>query len=275
MKGLISNKLFLSGAIIILILIIFAVLAPFLAKYNPTDINLKDALLAPSSGHFFGTDSLGRDLYSRIIYGARISLSVGFIAVAISALIGIFIGAIAGYYGGWLDNCLSRFIDIMLCFPSFFLILAVVALLEPNIINVMVIIGLTNWMGLARLVRGQVLSIKEMEFVQAGKAAGTTNFNIIIRHIIPNTMGPIVVSLILAVAGAILIESAISFLGLGVQPPIPSWGNMLIDAKQSLGVCWWTIMFPGLAILITVLGFNMLGEGLREHFNPRIARPVK
>jgi peptide/nickel transport system permease protein len=206
----------------------------------------------------------------RIAYGARISLLVGFVAVGIATFIGIILGAIAGYYSGWVDSVVMRFVDVMLCFPSFFLILAVIAFLEPSIWNIMIIIGLTGWMGVARLVRAEFLSLRERDFVMAARGLGATDARIILRHILPNAISPVLVSATLGVAGAILTESALSFLGIGVQPPTPSWGNMLIAGKQTLGTAWWLSVFPGLAILITVLGYNLLGEGLRDILDPRL-----
>ena len=263
------NKLTLFGILIVGLLAIVAIFAPFIAPQDPKEVNLEDALLAPSYEHIFGTDYLGRDVFSRMIYGSRISLSIGFIAVGISVLIGIIIGSIAGYYGGRADIVLMRFVDMMLCFPSFFLILAVIAVLEPNIINIMIVIGITSWMGVARLIRAEILSLKEREFILAARAIGASDLRIITGHLIPNAIAPVLVSAVLGVAAAVLIESSLSFLGLGVQPPTPSWGNILMEGKSSLGICWWLMLFPGLAILITVLGYNLLGEGLREHFNPK------
>jgi peptide/nickel transport system permease protein len=267
--ALFRNKLIFSGLLIISTLTIIAIFAPVIAPLDPFEININQALLPPSKAHVFGTDHLGRDLFSRIVYGSRISLSIGFIAIIIALFIGITIGSIAGYYGGIVDNVLMRFVDIMLCFPSFFLILAVVAMLEPNIINVMIVIGVTGWMGVCRLIRAEILSLREREFILASKALGAGSVRIIIRHLIPNAIAPVLVSAVLGVAGAVLLESSLSFLGLGVQPPVPSWGNMLMEGKASLGVCWWTMFFPGIFILVTVLGYNMLGEGIREHFNPK------
>jgi peptide/nickel transport system permease protein len=227
--------------------------------------------LQPPGYHFpLGTDDLGRDVLARILYGARISLLVGFVAVGIATSIGILLGALAGYYGRWVDALIMRFVDIMLCFPTFFLILAVIAFLEPSIWNIMIIIGLTSWMGVARLVRAEFLSLRERDFVLAARAIGAQDFRIIFRHILPNAISPVLVSATLGVAGAILTESALSFLGIGVQPPTPSWGNMLIAGKQTLGTAWWLSVFPGLAILVTVLGYNLLGEGVRDAMDPRI-----
>lgn len=268
MKELFKNRLVLFGAIVVGLLALSAIFAPFIATHEPGEIDIKSALLAPSSEHILGTDYLGRDVFSRMVYASRISLSIGFIAVGISVLIGIIIGSIAGYYGGRTDSVLMRFVDIMLCFPSFFLMLAVVAILEPSIMNIMIVIGITSWMGVARLIRAQILSLKEREFILAARALGASDFRIILFHLIPNAIAPVLVSAVLGIAAAILVESALSFLGLGVQPPTPSWGNILMEGKSSLGVCWWLMLFPGLAIFITVLGYNLLGEGLREYFSP-------
>ncbi|HAZ09582.1 MAG: peptide ABC transporter permease [Omnitrophica bacterium GWA2_41_15] len=258
------NKLTIFGICIVGFFIIIAIFAPILAPYNPGQIDIENILTAPSSSHIFGTDSLGRDLFSRMVYGARISLMVGFIAVGIASLIGIALGAIAGYYGKWVDGIIMRFIDIMLCFPTFFLILAVIALLEPSIINIMVIIGATSWMGIARLMRAEILSLKERDFIYAERSIGASDLRIIIRHLIPNAMAPVLVSITLGIAGAILVESSLSFLGIGVQPPTPSWGNILSEGKAVMGAGWWMMLFPGMAIFITVLGYNLLGEGIRE-----------
>ncbi|MFH1338884.1 MAG: ABC transporter permease [Candidatus Omnitrophota bacterium] len=261
-----KNAALLSGIAIITILSLAAVLAPVISPYNPAQIDKDSLLVQPSPKHLMGTDSLGRDLFSRIVFGARISLSIGIIAVGIATLTGIILGSIAGFYGRWVDSLLMRFVDLMLCFPTFFLILAVVAILEPSIYNIMIIIGLTSWMGTARLIRAEILSLKEREFIQAARAIGASNFRIILHHLIPNAIGPVMVSAILGIASAILIESALSFLGLGVQPPTPSWGNILIEAKSTLGIAWWLTLYPGLFILITILGFNLVAESLRQRF---------
>lgn len=266
------NKLTIFGGIIILVLSIVAVSASLIAPHDPIEINIKKAILAPSPAHPMGTDQLGRDVFSRMIYGARISLSIGIVAVGIAALIGIVLGSIAGYYGGRIDSVIMRFVDIMLCFPSFFLILAVVAIIGPSIYNIMIVIGLTSWMGMTRLIRAEVLSLKEREYVLAAKALGMSNARIIITHLVPNGIGPVLVSFVLGVAAAVLVEAALSFLGLGVQPPTPSWGNILMEGKATLGVAWWLILYPGFAILITVLAFNLLGEGIRDYLNPRIRK---
>ena len=265
------NRMALAGVAIVIIMFVLALLAP-LYNHDPGAIDITQRLMPPGWGHLLGTDDLGRDVLARILFGARISLLVGFVAVGIATLIGILVGAIAGFYGRWVDTLLMRFVDIMLCFPTFFLILAVIAFLEPSIWNIMIIIGLTGWMGVARLVRAEFLSLRDRDFVVAAQSIGVTDQRLIFRHILPNALSPVIVSATLGVAGAILTESALSFLGIGVQPPTPSWGNMLITGKQTLGSAWWLSVFPGMAILLTVLGYNLLGEGLRDALDPRMNR---
>ncbi|MEJ2470251.1 MAG: ABC transporter permease [Desulfuromonadales bacterium] len=264
-----TNRMAMAGALIVLVMFVLAALAPAVGR-DPGAIDIANRLQPPSWQYPFGTDDLGRDVLVRILYGARISLLVGFVAVGIATFIGILLGALAGYYGRWIDSLVMRFVDIMLCFPAFFLILAVIAFLQPSIWNIMIIIGLTSWMGVARLVRAEFLSLRERDFVIAARAIGAKDSRIIFRHILPNAISPVLVSATLGVAGAILTESALSFLGIGVQPPTPSWGNMLIAGKQTLGTAWWLSVFPGLAILLTVLGYNLLGEGIRDAMDPRI-----
>ncbi|MFZ6017166.1 MAG: ABC transporter permease [Nitrospirota bacterium] len=265
-----KNRLPLLGGTIVIILFLIAVGAPLISPYDPNDIDRRHILEAPSLSHPFGTDDLGRDIMSRMIWGARISLSVGFVAVGIATAIGMIIGAIAGYYGKWVDTLVMRFVDIMLSIPTFFLILAVIAFLGPSILNIMVVIGLTSWMGVARLVRAEFLSLREREFVLAAKSLGASDFRIIFRHILLNSMAPVLVSAVLGIAGAVLVESALSFLGIGVQPPTPSWGNILTAGKDNIEIAWWLSVFPGLAILITVFGYNLLGEGIRDAIDPRL-----
>ncbi len=264
-----GNRMAMVGAGLVLAMCLMALVAP-LSSVDPGAIDIGARLQPPGPGHWLGTDDLGRDVFIRLCHGARISLLVGFVAVGIATVIGVILGALAGYYGGIWDAVIMRFVDIMLCFPSFFLILAVIAFLEPSIWNIMIIIGLTGWMGVARLVRAEFLSLREREFVLAARVIGASDFRIIFRHILPNALSPVLVNATLGVAGAILTESALSFLGIGVQPPTPSWGNMLIAGKQTLGTAWWLSVFPGLAILLTVLGYNLLGEGIRDALDPRI-----
>jgi peptide/nickel transport system permease protein len=264
------NRMAMTGLALVLGLFVVSIFAPWLAPYDPNLIDLKQVLMPPSPAHYLGTDTLGRDVLSRIIFGSRVSLKVGFVAVGLATLIGLLIGALAGYYGGWVDSALMRLVDLMLCFPAFFLILAVIALLEPSIWNIMAVIGLTGWMGVARLVRAEFLSLREREFVTAARALGAGDIRLILRHMLPNALAPVMVSATLGVAGAILTESALSFLGLGVQPPTPSWGNILTAGKDNIEIAWWLSVFPGLAILITVMSYNLLGEGIQEAIDPRL-----
>lgn len=265
-----KNILSVIGLAVILALGAIALLAPVISPYEPTKINVYNVLSPPSSAHPFGTDELGRDLFSRMIWGSRASLKVGFIAVGIAITIGIFIGAIAGYYGGKVDAILMRFVDIMLSFPTFFLILAVIAIVEPSISTIMIVIGLTGWMDVSRLVRAEFLTLKERDFVSAARAIGASDRRLIFRHIMPNALSPVFVAATFGIAGAILVESGLSFLGLGVQPPEPSWGNILTSGKDNITVAWWLSFFPGIAILITVLSYNLVGEGLRDALDPRL-----
>ena len=269
-EGLKENKLALLGGLILVFLCVVAILAPWISPYDPARIDPQAVLLPPSWSHPLGTDNLGRDLLSRMIWGTRISLEVGLISVGIACVVGTLIGGVAGFYGGWVDTLLMRLVDVMLCFPTFFLILAVIAVLEPSIWNIMVVIGITSWMGIARLVRAEVLSLREREFVLAARALGLSKGRILIRHILPNALAPVLVAATLGVGGAILTESALSFLGIGVQPPTPSWGSILAVGKDYIEVAWWLSLFPGLAILITVLGYNLLGEGIRDAVDPRL-----
>lgn len=259
-----------AGGVVVVLLFAISLLAPWASPYDPNEINLGEVLAQPSRAHLFGTDQLGRDVLSRIIWGAGISLKVGFVATGFSLLIGVILGALAGYYGRWVDAVIMRFVDIMLCFPAFFLILAVIAILEPSIWNIMIVIGLTGWMGITRLVRADFISLRERDFVQAARAIGAGDLRIIFRHILPNAMASVLVAATLGVAGAILTESALSFLGIGVQPPTPSWGNILTAGKNNIDIAWWLSLYPGLAILITVLGYNLLGEGIRDSLDPRL-----
>jgi peptide/nickel transport system permease protein len=271
-KRFLRNKMAVGGGIIVLLLFVVSLLAPWLSPHDPLAIDLKKILAPPSFQHWCGTDQLGRDVLSRMIWGAGISLKVGFVATGIAVIIGALLGALAGYYGGWWDAVIMRFVDMMLCFPTFFLILAVIAFLDPSIWNIMIIIGMTGWMGITRLVRADFMSLKERDFVTAARVLGAGDARIIFRHILPNAMTSILVAATLGVAGAILTESALSFLGIGVQPPTPSWGNILTAGKDNIDIAWWLSLYPGLAILITVLGYNLLGEGIRDALDPRLRR---
>ncbi len=259
------------GALMVGVLALSALLASVLAPYDPVAQSLGDRLLPPSAAHWMGTDAFGRDILSRLLYGSRISLAVGFVAVSIYILIGVLVGSLAAYYGGWVDALLMRLVDVLLCVPTFFLILMVVAFVGPSILNIMVIIGLTSWTDVARLARGEVLSLKSREYIQAARGLGYSDARIILKHLLPNALGPVLVVATLGVGGAILTESSLSFLGLGVQPPTASWGNMLMEGKDHLMDAWWLVLFPGLAIFLTVLGYNFLGEGLRDQWDPRLS----
>lgn len=258
------------GLFVVVILFVVAIFADYLAPYPPGSIHTDQILLSPSWQHPMGTDVLGRDVLSRVIHGAWVSLSVGFVAVGISTLIGVILGALAGFYGGVVDRVVMRFVDIMLCFPTFFLILAVIAFLQPSIWNIMIVIGVTSWMSVTRLVRAEFLSLRERDFVRAAISQGASDTRIIFFHILPNAMAPVLVAATLGVAAAVLVESSLSFLGLGVQPPHPSWGNILTEGKDNIEIAWWLSLFPGLAIFITVVGYNLLGEGIRDILDPRL-----
>ena len=271
-KKLLKNKCFLAGTLMITSIVLAALLAPVICHHAPDTIDSLNLLSPLSHQHILGTDQLGRDLFSRLSYGARISLEVGFLVIILSTLIGLLIGSLAGYYGGIIDYALMRFTDIMLCFPVFFLILSVVAMLEPSTFNIILILGLTSWTGQARLVRAEILSLKSREYVLVAKAMGASDGYLIIKHLIPNAMGPVIVTSVLGIAGAILAESSLSFLGVGIQPPTPSWGNMLNDARATLGVAWWQSAFPGIAILWTIIGFYLIAEGLKNYLRGT-ARP--
>jgi len=269
MNIFLKNPLALSGFIIILTVLILAIIAPIIAPYDPNFIDINSILLPPSISHLMGTDGLGRDVFSRMLFGAQISLLVGFVAVGIATFIGVVLGSLAGFYRGWVDSLIMRFVDIMLSIPTFFLILAVIAFLTPSIWNIMIVICLTSWMGVTRLVRAQFFSLRQREYVLAAETMGSNHLSIIIKHLLPNSLTPIIVSSVLGIASAVLVESGLSFLGLGVQAPTASWGNILTDGKEYIQFAWWLSLFPGLAILITVLGYNLLGEGLRDILDPK------
>ncbi len=269
LRRLNKNIILFGGAAIVVFFVLTALFAPLIASHDPGAIDMASVFLPPSGEHLFGTDELGRDVFSRVVYGSRVSLFVGIVAVGISVAVGVALGLASGYYGGWTDSVIMRFTDVMLCFPSFFLILAVIAFLNPSIINVMAVIGLTGWMGVARLVRAETMSVKNREYIIAARLAGLSHARILFKHILPNVLSPVFVTAALGMAGAILTESSLSFLGLGVQPPTPSWGNILTAGKDNIMFAWWLSFFPGVAILLTALGYNMLGEGLRDAADPR------
>jgi peptide/nickel transport system permease protein len=243
-----------------------------LVRYSPTEYNLLDFLLPPTSDHWLGTDDSGRDVLSRMIHGARVSLSVGFVAEGIAVLIGIFLGALAGYFGGWTDTAISRLIEIMVTIPTFFLIIAIIAFLSPSIYNIMVVIGLTGWTGAARFIRAEFLKLKQLDFITALRALGASHRRIIFFHLMPNAMAPVVVSAVFGIADAILIESSLSFLGFGVPPPTPSWGDILSQSRDYIEFAWWLTVFPGFAIFLCITAYNLVGDGLRDAMDPKLFR---
>lgn len=269
LDGLISNKGALAGLIILLLLILAAVFAPLITTYDPIKIDPPSRTLPPSRDHWMGTDGFGRDIYTRVVYGARVSLPVGLIAVGIAATVGAILGLIAGYYGRWADGIIMRIIDVLLAFPNIMLALVIVAILGPSIRNVMIAVGIGEIPRYTRLIRGQVLSARELLYVEAAKVVGVGTPTILYRHILPNVVSPVVVLATLSVGSAILAAAGLSFLGLGAQPPRPEWGAMLADGRLFLRSHWWVASMPGVAIAITVLSINMFGDGLRDILDPR------
>jgi len=265
-----KSKVSLVGAGIVIFFIILAVIGPFIAPQGINEQDLTKRLLAPSADHWFGTDDFGRDIFSRIIHGARISLWVGFFSVILSVIIGSLLGIIAGYYGKWIDTIISRIFDIMLAFPSMLLAIAVVSVLGPSLQNALIAIAIINVPNFGRLIRSKVLSVKEEEYIVAAKAIGMRDARILFSHILPNSITPIIVQGTLAIATAIIEAAALGFLGLGAQATAPEWGKMLADARKFLLNAPWTMIFPGIAIMLTVLGFNLMGDGLRDALDPKM-----
>ncbi len=267
-----KNKMAMVGLGILIILIVSALSAPLIADYEDVVIkqDLVNKLEGPSSEHILGKDEFGRDIFARIIWGSRVSLVVGIVAVGISVISGGTLGAVAGYYGGKLDTVIMRIMDIFLAIPSILLAISIVSALGPSIINLMIAIGISYVPTYARIVRASVLSIREQEFIEAAKAIGASDFRIILRHIIPNALAPVIVQGTLGVAGAILSTAGLSFIGLGIQPPAPEWGAMLSTSRAYLRYAWHVTTFPGVAIMITILALNLLGDGLRDALDPRL-----
>ncbi|WP_010304964.1 nickel transporter permease [Kurthia senegalensis] len=265
-----KSKVSLVGAGIVIVFVILAIFAPWIAPQGINEQNLSERLQAPSSAHWFGTDDFGRDIFSRVLYGARISLWVGFFSVIGSILIGSLLGILAGYYGKWVDTIISRFFDIMLAFPSILLAISIVAVLGPSLQNALIAIAIVNIPNFGRLIRSKVLSIKQEEYITAAKAIGMADTRILFKHILPNSMAPVIVQGTLAIATAIIEAAALGFLGLGAQAPTPEWGKMLADARVYLVNAPWTMIFPGVAIMLTVLGFNLMGDGLRDALDPKM-----
>ncbi len=238
-------------------------------EFGPRENRLDERLSPPTFRHPMGTDPNGRDVFSRVVHGTAVALKIGIVAMGIALIIGLFMGALAGYYGGWIDIVISRAIEVVICFPFLFLVLAVIAFLPPSTYNVMVIIGLTRWTSIARYTRAEFIRVKEEEFTDAARALGVGDIRIIVRHILPNALAPVLVAVSFGVASAILIEAALSFLGLGAQPPTPTWGEILRWGRDNIEIAWWLAVFPGLAIFVTVTAYNLLGEGLRDATDPR------
>lgn len=266
------NKVAMAGAVVLLVLVVLAILAPVLATHERDAIELRNREQPPSTEHLLGTDRQGRDLYTRVLYGGRISLSVGIVASSLQMVIGVIMGCLAGYFGRWVDTLIMRITDMFISFPFLALAITAAAILGPSIYNTMLIIGFLSWTETCRLVRGQFLSIKQMEYIEAAKASGLTEFRIIWRHMLPNSLAPILISATLIMATAILVEAALSYLGLGVQAPMPSWGNILEPARSMsvLMRMWWLWLPPGLLIFISVLSINLVGDGLRDALDPRL-----
>lgn len=272
-----SDKRAWFGLAVVVLMVISAAAAPLIARHDPLSIDLSNALRPPSGAHWFGTDIQGRDVWARLIYGARVSLAAGIVSQGIALALGIILGLLAGYYGKWVDEMIMRLADVTLAFPTLLLLIAMVAALQPSMFVVFATIGVVGWAGMARLVRGQVLVVRQLEYVQAIRSLGGGDARILLRHILPSVIAPVVIAATLGVAGAIMAESALSFLGLGVQPPTPSWGSMIADGRDlyQLRRAPWTSLFPGLAIGAAVLGFNLLGDALRDALDPRTTRASK
>lgn len=264
------NKLAMIGLGIVVILVMIAIFSGLIAPYNPIVRVKEEALLSPNRVHLFGTDLLGRDIFSRVIYGSRISIVVGVVAVGISVVIGLFLGALAGYFGGLSDSIIMRIADIFFAFPYILGAIAIMTILGPGIVNIFIAIGILGWAYFARIFRSSILSIKNKEYIEAARALGANNYRIITKHIFPNAFAPIIVYATMNIGSAIITEAALSFLGLGVQPPTPAWGKMLSESLDYIDIAPWMMLFPGLAIVITVLGFVLLGDGLRDAFDPKL-----
>jgi peptide/nickel transport system permease protein len=267
-----KNRVAVAGLVAVGVFYLLALLTPFLAPHDPAAQGalLTERFLPPSGAHPLGTDQFARDVLSRMLYGARVSLSIGFIAVGISISIGTVIGAVAGFVGGRLDAVLMRFVDMVISFPRLILLITIIAVFEPSIFLIVAVLGLTQWPQTSRLVRGEVLSLREREFVQAGRSLGFSRPRLVLRHLIPNTLAPVIVAATLGIGDTIVLEAGLSFLGMGVQPPTPSWGTMVADGRNNLLGAWWIATFPGLAIVLTVLSFNLAGDGLRDALDPRL-----
>jgi peptide/nickel transport system permease protein len=271
-RRFLRNRVATVGMGLVVVLYAVAILAPLLATHDPNaqeDI-VRTRYQAPGTGFLLGTDKFGRDVYSRILYGARISLSIGFVAVGIAVTLGTMAGAVAGYFGGRTDWLVMRLVDVLIAFPRLFIVLTLIAIFSPQIWLIIAVLGATSWMGVARLVRGEILSLREREFMQATRALGIPHGRVLLRHVLPNTLSPVIVSATLMIGDVILTEAVLSFLGLGVQPPTASWGNIINQGRDNLLGAWWIATFPGLAIVLTVVAYNLLGDGLRDALDPRL-----
>ncbi len=264
------NPLALAGLAIVALLVVLGIVGPWITPYDPLAQNLARSLEGPSFDHWFGTDSFGRDILSRVLYGARISLLVGVASQTIAFSLGVVLGIVSGYYGGRIEILVMRLADVTLAFPTLLLLIAITAAFQPGLTVVFVAIGLVGWAGMARLVRSQALVVRELDFVQAARALGMGDLRLLSRHVLPNCLAPAVIAVTLGMASAILLEAALSFIGLGAQPPIPSWGSMISDGRDFLRTAPWISIFPGLAIGLVVLGFNLFGDGLRDAMDPRL-----
>jgi len=271
---MLRNFAFTAGLLLTVVIVLVAILAPLIAPYDPNIQDTSRRLEPPSHSHPLGLDDLGRDVLSRILWGARVSLRVGFSVVILASLIGITLGAMSGYFGGWIDTIIMRITDILLAFPGILLAIALVAVLGPSLNNVILALVIIGWVGYARLVRGQVLKVREMEYVTAAKALGAKSPRVIVRHVLPNIMNPVIVMATLGLAGAILAEASLSFLGLGVQPPTPSWGKMLDDGRRYIGVANHLAIFSGAAIMLAVMGLNFLGDGMIDALDPKYRKEM-
>ncbi|MEF3120785.1 ABC transporter permease [Kocuria flava] len=269
LRMLLSNKVTAAGLAVLVVVVLLAVLGRWIAPYGANDIDVVNALQPPSGAHLFGTDELGRDVFSRVVLSARISLTVGLVAVGLALVVGVGLGLVAGFYGGWLDTVVMRGADVLFAFPILLLAMAIVAVLGPGLGTAMIAIGVVYTPVFARITRASTLAVREELYVKASRAVGASDGLILRRHVLPNIMGPVTVQTSLSLAFAILSEAALSFLGLGVQPPEPSWGRMLYDAQAFVYDAWWMSVFPGLAIFLTVLAFNLVGDGMRDVLDPR------
>jgi peptide/nickel transport system permease protein len=269
-SAFVRDHLAVAGVLVLAAAALIAILAPLIAPYDPTSLGSFAPREGPSWDHLFGTDRIGRDVLSRLLYGARISLGIGVLSMGIGAVLGTLLGAIAGYAGGTVDALLMRLVDLVLAFPRLVLLIALVAVFRPSVATLVLVIGLTQWPSTARVVRGEVLSLREREFVQAARALGFSRARIVLRHVIPNTLAPVIVAATLGIGNVIVLEAGLSFLGLGIEQPTPSWGSMIADGRSDALTAWWLTMFPGLAIVAVVLAFNLVGDGLRDALDPRM-----